>query len=138
MTDYGIMRVPQGHSTYRPASRRWVVFAALVLVVGAILNVLYGFSAIYNDDYVREEEYLYGPVTLWGWFSVGIGVVMFATAIGLFLRFPNAAWFGILIAAISAITRVLSIGAQTWWGLVVIVIDLLVIYGLWTHGFERR
>lgn len=57
-----------------------------MLVIGSILNAAYGFSAIYNDDYVAEEEFLYGPVSLWGWLAVGIAVVMFATALGLFAR----------------------------------------------------
>ena len=42
-----------------------------MLLVASVPNAIYGFSAIYNDDYAAEEEFLYGPVSLWGWLAVG-------------------------------------------------------------------
>ena len=82
----GLMRVPRLGAQSRRSGRGWMTFAGVMLLIGSILNAVYGFSAIYNDDYVAEEEFLYGPVTLWGWLAVGIAVVMFATALGLFAR----------------------------------------------------
>jgi hypothetical protein len=114
----------------------WVVFAGVMLLIASVLNLIYGFSAIYNDDYVAEEEFLYGPVGLWGWLAVGIGVVMLATALGVFARSANAALIGILIAAVSALMHLLAIGANTVWSLIVIAVDALIIYALGTHGFE--
>jgi hypothetical protein len=115
-----------------------MTFAGVMLLIGSILNAAYGLSAIYNDDYVAEEEFLYGPVTLWGWLAVGIAVVMFATAVGLFLRSGIASLFGILIAAISALDQLLAIGAKPIFSLVILAIDGLIIYGLATHGFGQN
>ncbi len=137
MSEYGIMRVPKRRPPARGTGRHWLTFAGTLLVVAGVLNIVYGFSAIYNDDYVAEEEFLYGPVSVWGWLAVGIGVVMLATAVGLFLRSGMAALIGIAIAAVSALMHVLAIGAATAWSLVIVVVDLLVIYGLASHGFDR-
>jgi hypothetical protein len=59
--------VPKRRPPARSTGRRWLIFAGTMLVAAAVLNIVYGFSAIYNDDYVAEEEFLYGPVTLWSW-----------------------------------------------------------------------
>jgi hypothetical protein len=137
MSDYGIMRVPRRRPPARSTGAGWVVFAAVMLLVSSVLNAVYGFSAIYNDDYVAEEDFLYGPVALWGWLAVGIAVTMLATALGVFVRSANAALVGILIAAVSALMHLLAIGANTVWSLIVIAVDALVIYALSAHGFER-
>lgn len=138
MDEHGIIRVPRLQPPpSRSAGSSWMVGAGVLLLVAAALNMVYGFSAIYNDDYVAEEEFLFGPVTLWGWLAVGIGVAMLATALGLFARSGMAALFGILIAAVSALMHLLAIGANTWWSILVIGVDALIIYGLSRHGFEQ-
>ena len=114
----GLIRVPRLSPPSRRSGAGWMTFAGVMLIIGSILNAAYGLSAIYNDDYVAEEEFLYGPVTLWGWLAVGIAVVMFATAVGLFLRSGIASLFGILIAAISALDQLLAIGAKPIFSLV--------------------
>ena len=128
-----MMRVPRGHPPARRSSRGWLVFAGVMLLVASVLNAIYGFSAIYNDDYVAEEEFLYGPVTVWGWLAVGIAVVMLITALGLFLRRAMAMYVGILIAAVNALVHLFSIGAVTGWSILVIALDALIIYGLALH-----
>jgi hypothetical protein len=52
-----------------------VVFAGVMLLVASVLNAIYGISAIYNDDYVAEEEFLYGPVSLGGATALSIVVI---------------------------------------------------------------
>jgi len=138
MDEHGILRVPRLQPPpARTAGSSWMVGAGVLLLIAATLNMIYGFSAIYNDDYLAEEEFLFGPVTLWGWLAVGIGVVMLATAIGLFARSGMAALFGILIAAASALMHLLAIGANTWWSILVIVVDALIILGLSRNAWEQ-
>lgn len=115
-----------------------MTFAGVMLIVGSILNAAYGLSAIYNDDYVAEEEFLFGPVSLWGWLAVGIAVLMFATALGLFARSGIASLVGILIAAVSALVHLLAIGGKPIFSLIILAIDGLIIYGLAAHGFGQE
>jgi len=134
----GLMRVPQRMPRSRRSGRGWMTFAGVMLLIGSVLNAVYGFSAIYNDDYVAEEEFLYGPVSLWGWLAVGIAVVMFATALGLFARSGIASLFGILIAAVNALVHLFSIGGKPIFSLIILAIDGLIIYGLAAHGFGQN
>jgi hypothetical protein len=113
-----------------------VVFAGVMLLVASVLNAIYGFSAIYNDDYVAEEEFLYGPVSLWGWLAVGIAVVMLITALGVFVRNAMAAYFGIFIAAVNALVHLMAIGGATALSIAVIAVDALIVYGLAVHGSQ--
>ena len=108
----------------------------MMLLVASVLNAIYGFSAIYNDDYVAEEEFLYGPVSLWGWLAVGIAVVMLITALGVFVRNAMAAYFGIFIAAVNALVHLMAIGGATAFSIAVIAVDALIVYGLAVHGSE--
>ena len=134
----GLMRVPRLMPQSSRSDRGWMTFAGVMLTIGSILNAVYGFSAIYNDDYVAEEEFLFGPVSLWGWLAVGIGVVMFATALGLFARSGIAALFGILIAAVNALVHLIAIGGKPIFSLIILAIDGLIIYGLAAHGFGQN
>jgi hypothetical protein len=136
MSEYGIMRVPRRRPPARGRGSGWVVFAGAMLLVASVLNAIYGFSAIYNDDYVAEEEFLYGPVSLWGWLAVGIAVVMLITALGVFVRNAMAVYFGIFIAAVNALVHLMAIGGATVLSIVVIAVDALIVYGLAVHGSE--
>jgi hypothetical protein len=134
----GIIRVPRERSRApRPSGRGWMVFAALLLLAGAALNFVYGTSAVYTDDYLAEQELLYGPVSLWGWLSVGIAGVMLIAALMLFAGSPYGAMLGMLIAGLNAVIHLMLIGGYTLWSVIVIAVDCLVIYGLATHGFGR-
>jgi hypothetical protein len=136
MSEYGIMRVPRRRPPARERGGGWVVFAGVMLLVASVLNAIYGFSAIYNDDYVAEEEFLYGPVSLWGWLAVGIAVVMLITALGVFVRNAMATYLGIFIAAVNALAHLTAIGGATAISIVVIAVDALIVYGLAVHGSE--
>jgi ABC-type multidrug transport system permease subunit len=136
MSDYGIMRVPRRRPPARRSGSGWVVFAGVMLLVASVLNAIYGFSAIYNDDYVAEEEFLYGPVSLWGWLAVGIAVVMLITALGVFVRNAMATYLGIFIAAVNALVHLTAIGGATALSILVIAVDALIVYGLAAHGSE--
>ena len=112
-------------------------FAAIVLLLGAAFNAAYGLAAIYNDDYVAEEELLYGSVTVWGWLAVGFAVVGVVVALMLFAGSRYGALLAILIAGLNAITHLIAIEPHTLWSVIVIAVDVLIIYGLTFHTFGR-
>jgi hypothetical protein len=139
MHEPGLMHVPtERPAAAQPTGRGWMAFAGTMLLIASAFNALYGFTAILNDDYLAEEEFLYGTVTLWGWLAIGIAVVMLITAIGLFAGSGIASLFGILIAAVNALVHVMAIGGHPVWSIIVLVVDGLIIYGLTVHGFGHE
>jgi hypothetical protein len=137
MHEPGLMRVRAERPAEQPGGRGWVVFAGTMLLISSAFNALYGLAAIFNDDYLAEEELLYGTVTIWGWLAIGIAVVLLITAIGLFMGNAIASFFGIAIAAVNALGHAMAIGGHPVWSILIIVIDGLIIYGLTVHGFDQ-
>jgi hypothetical protein len=123
---------------YADTGRGWMVFAGVLLLLGAAFNAVYGFAAIFNDDYLAQESLLYGTVSVWGWLAIGFAVIQAITALALFAGSGYGALFGILIAGVNAVVHLMSIGAHPVWSVIVIVVDGLIIYGLCVHGFGRE
>jgi hypothetical protein len=134
----GLMRVgPPVHREAPDSGRGWMAFAGVMLLLGAAFNAVYGFAAIFNDDYLAEEELLYGTVSVWGWVAIGFAVIGVVVALLLFAGSFWGAMLGILVAGVNAIVHVMAIGAHPLWSVIVIVVDGLIIYGLSVHGLGR-
>ena len=108
---------------------------AVITGVGPVSAIGWGRNTFW--DALLDGRHGFGPVTLWGWLAVGIGVAMLATAFGLFARSGMAALFAMTIAALNALMHLLAIGANTWWSILVIVVDLVIIFGLRRHAWEQ-
>jgi hypothetical protein len=133
----GLMHVPAVHTEPHDTGRGWMAFAGVMLLIGAAFNAVYGFAAIFNDDYLAEEELLYGTVSVWGWLAIGFAVLGVIAALLLFAGTFWGAMLGIAIAGVNAIVHVMSIGAHPVWSVLVIAVDGLIIYGLTVHGLRR-
>lgn len=120
----------------------WAYFAAVMLFIGAAIDLFYGIMAIIGPN----TAYFVGSgggvasfnVAAWGWWSLIVGVLMLLA--GLFLL-QGATWARVvvvIIAAISAVSHVMVLPAQPWWSIIAIALDVLVIYAVTVHGRELR
>lgn len=120
----------------------WAYFAAVMLFIGAAIDLFYGIVAIIGPNtayFVRSGGGVASfDVAAWGWWSLIVGVLMLLA--GLFLL-QGATWARVvvvIIAAISAVSHVMSLPAQPWWSIIAIALDVLVIYAVTVHGRELR
>jgi hypothetical protein len=140
---------PMMHSAGAPRSERgwepdekgsgWILFAALMLGLAGILNIVYGIAAI--DDsrfFVNETEYILSNLNTWGWVVLIVGILQLAAAVSAWRGGTFGQWVGITIASLSAIAALLSIPAYPLWSLAIFAIDVLIIYGLATYGGRHR
>jgi hypothetical protein len=134
----GLMHVPAPEREYADTGTGWMVFAGVMLLLAAALNAVYGFGALLNDDYLAEENLLYGTVSGWGWLAIGFAVIQAITALGLFAGSGYAALFGIVMSGVNAIVHLMAVGGHPVTSVIVIVVDGLIIYGLCVHGFGRE
>ena len=120
----------------------WIYFAGIVLLIGAAIDVIYGLMAIIGPNTAYfvsgQGEVASFNVAAWGWWSliVGLGMVVLA-----FFLLTGRSWARILttiVVAINAVSHVLSLPAQPWWGIIMIALDVLVIYAITVHGRELR
>ncbi|WP_226435589.1 DUF7144 family membrane protein [Rhodococcus yananensis] len=115
------------------------IAAGALLAAAGILSILQGISALANDDlFVVGPEYLYSfDITGWGWIHLLIGILVVATAIGLFAAATWARAVAIVLAAVSIVANFLWLPYYPWWAVLVIALDILVIWAVatWSPDF---
>jgi hypothetical protein len=120
--------------TVEESGRGWAIFAGVMFIVASASNLLYGISALANDDYFAADELLFGDLAVWGVVALGFAAAQFGTALLILQRSALGALFGITLATLHAVAALASIGAYPLWTTVLLVVDGLIIYGLCVHG----
>lgn len=118
----------------------WIVFAAVIMMIGGGLGAMQGLIAVVNDEWVvwGYEANLYVDLTAWGWIHIVVGLIVFVAGLGVLSGNILARTIGVIVAAVSLIANFLFIPAYPIWAITVIVIDMLVIWALTAHGSEMR
>jgi hypothetical protein len=117
----------------------WITFAAIMLGIAGVLNIVYGIAAI--DDakfYAGHTEFVISSLKTWGWITLILGILELAAAVSISRGGVFGAVFGIFAASLSAIGALLSIPAYPFLSLAIFAIDILIIYGLAAYGAQGR
>lgn len=112
----------------------WLAFAAVLLLLGAVFNAVYGLTALTNDDYLHADELLFGDLSLWGTIYLVFAVAQLVAVLLIAGRRPLGAVLGIAIVVLHATAVLLSIGAYPLWSVILLVVDGLILYGLSVYG----
>jgi hypothetical protein len=108
------------------------LFAAVLLVLGAILNVLEATLAWSKANYFSDTAVL--PVSddlsNWAWVLLLLGLIEFAAAFGVIQGRPSGRWIGIVAASLVAIGQLLFLPERPEWSLVAISFSVLIIWSL--------
>jgi hypothetical protein len=117
----------------------WLGFAAVILLIVGVFNVVLGITLIANDEiYVTGPEsriVLIGDVTLWGWVLLVGGFLEILAGVGVPTRNQLARWFGIVMASLAAIAHLPVIfGPRPLFSFLVVLLCVAVIYGLSRYG----
>jgi hypothetical protein len=116
----------------------WVTFAALMLGIAGIMNVIAGIAAVADSRvYTEEAVFIFSNLNTWGWIVLVLGAAQILAALALFGGSEFARWFGIACAGVNAIGQLLFLPAYPFWALALFSIDVLVIYGLAMHAGSR-
>ncbi|HWI23145.1 MAG TPA: hypothetical protein VNT22_11110 [Baekduia sp.] len=116
----------------------WVLFAGIMLLIVAILNIIWGIAAIDESSFfVGAQEYILSDLKTWGWIILIIGALQAIAAFSIWAGGEYGRWVGIATASASAIGALLSIPGYPFWSLAVFGVDLLIIYGLSAYGGRR-
>lgn len=119
----------------------WGYFAASILLIAGIFDVVQGFTAILAPDsayFVLDGALLVLDIQGWGWWTLIIGAALVVTALFLFRGATWARVVAIVLAGLSALGHLFTIPAQPWWSLIVIALDVIIIYALTVHGRELK
>ena len=116
-----------------------VILAGAFLMLGGVLNVIYGIAAISNSKvFVRDAQYVFGHLNTWGWVLLIVGVVQLFAAFAIFARTAFGRWIGILTAGANMIVQLLLLPAYPFLALSIFAIDVLIVYGLVAYAHRAR
>jgi hypothetical protein len=122
----------------RDRSVGWLVFAAVMIGVLGVLNVVYGIAAVSNSPfYVRDANYILGDLNAYGWFLTVVGAVQVCAALGILAWAEWARWVGMISAGVNAVLQLLVIPAAPLLAVTLYAVDLLVVYALVVYGGGR-
>ncbi len=128
----------------RSAWGGWIVFAAIVLLMVGAMDVLQGFVAIFQDEYVMatRKGLALVDVTTWGWITALWGVLIFFAGLGLLNGAGWARWLSIVGVGVNAIQQVAFMAnfpqAYPLWNILIVTLNVLVLFALtarW-HGYK--
>jgi hypothetical protein len=107
------------------------MFAAVLLLIGGVLNIIYGIAAIGNSRFfAHNSHYVFANLKTWGWVTLILGVLELVASFSLFGGGAYGRWFAIVVGCFAAIGALLSIPAYPAWSLAVFAVSLWIIYGL--------
>lgn len=125
------------HTTHaHPAKRHWAegltAFAAVMLMIAGVLDLLRGIMAIAQDDvFVTTGNYVFAfDLTGWGWVHLILGAVAVIVSLGLFQTAMWARVAGVAIAGLIIIANFLSLPYSPVWSIVMIAFSAFVIWAL--------
>jgi hypothetical protein len=112
------------------------LFAAILLMVAGVINIIYGIAAISDSKFfVNETKYVFSSLHTWGWLTLIWGVVEILAGLSLTRGGAFGRIIGIFVASIGAIGALLSIGGKyPFWSLGVFALCVIIIHGLVVYG----
>ena len=127
---------------HRGAVVGFTALAGTLLVLGGLWGVIEGIVALSTSHIfitAPNSNYTYHwSVHNWGWAMLGLGIVLFAVGVCVFLGMAWARYLGAALAVISAIANFMLIPYTPIWSIILIVIDAFIIWALLTprqvHG----
>ncbi|MFF0488577.1 hypothetical protein ACFYTQ_06100 [Nocardia sp. NPDC004068] len=110
------------------------MFAAVLLLIGGIMSVLQGISAVVRDEvFLRVPEYSYRmDLPTWGWVHIVLGALAILVALAMMIAARWALILAAVVAAVSIVANFLSLPYAPWWSVATIVVDLVVLWAVST------
>jgi hypothetical protein len=116
----------------------WLMFAGIMVLIVAVLNIIYGFAAIDGSKFfIEDEKFIISDLNTWGWILLIVGVLQLFAAFSIWAGGEYGRWIGLITASFSAIAALLSLPGYPFWSLAIFAMDILIIYGLAAYGGQR-
>lgn len=112
----------------------WYDFAGFMMAIVGISYSISGLHALLKKEYFSEESLLFGSLQLWAWVWLIVGMLGLVAASALIGG--GGRMLGIVLASLSAVVTLLTFDTAGQHSLARLLLAVLVIYGLTTHGEE--
>ena len=136
-------RAPARHAKEPPPLSAWVgavAFAAVIMILLGLWNIIDGLIALTNDKYytVGPSGLLVLDITGWGWLLLILGIVELAAGFALFSGATWARVVTVVVAAFNGLVQFGFIAAYPVGAVLIMVLSGLVIWAVVVHAGELR
>lgn len=117
-----------------------VVFAATMLLLLGILNIIYGIGALDNANiFAGDTRYIFSDLNAMGWVLIVLGIVQLTAGFSLYSGHTYGKVLGIVGGTLGAIGALFSIGsAFPWWSLAMFFLCIYVVHGIMIFDEDQR
>ena len=114
-------------------------FAAFLLLLAGMLNIIYGIGALDNANvYVNDTRLIFDDLNTYGWVLIILGVIQLTAGLSLLGGGTYGRVIGIAAAMLGAVGALVGVGgANPWWSLGVFALCLIVMHGLIVYGEDE-
>jgi len=106
--------------------------AGTLMLLGGLWMVAIAIVALTHSAVITTAPayvFRFNPIG-WGWLELGLGVLMFATGMCVFLGMAWARYVGAFLAVLSAVANFVFIPYQPAWSIIMIALDAAIIWAL--------
>ena len=116
-----------------------VMFAALMLLMLGVINVIYGIGALDNANlFVNDTRFILENLNTLGWVLIVVGVIQLTGGFSLFSGNTYGRVIGVAAGILGAMSALLSIGGSNpWWSLCVFILCIFIVQGILVYGEDE-
>jgi hypothetical protein len=113
----------------------WVAFAAILLLLSGLFDIITGFVALLDHGYYETtadhgNRLLMFNYSAWGWVWIFVGIAQILAALGVLVGSRGARITGIVLAAACMVGQLIFLSAFPLWSVITMALSVLVIFGL--------
>jgi len=116
------------------------VFAATLLLILGVLNIIYGIGALDDANiFVDDKRFILSNLNTMGWVLIILGLIQLTGGWSLMSGNTYGRLIGVVGGSLGAIGALLSIGgAFPWWSLAMFALCVYVVHGILVYGDDER
>ena len=117
-----------------------VVFAAILLIMIGVLNIVYGIGALDDANYfVGQTRFVLDNLNTLGWVLLILGIVQLTAGFSLMSGRTYGRMLAIVAGSVGAVGALFSIGGSNpWWSLCVFALCVYIVHGIVVFGEDEE
>ncbi|HZM79214.1 MAG TPA: hypothetical protein VFC19_26075 [Candidatus Limnocylindrales bacterium] len=129
-------KLPEQRSDWDSPNAAWPLFAAIILGLLGVFNVVEGLLTLFNDRYGGQISgaFFFFNLTGWGWLHLLLGLALMAVAAAMFMGFDWAPSIAVGLAGATAIFAMIYVNIIPTWSWINVALAVLLIYVLVIKG----
>lgn len=123
------------HATGHSHAAGMAAFAAYLMIITAIFQMITGIVAIFDPDFylVSDDQLLLLNFTAWGWTHLILGAILLTAGLSLLSGKMWGRVAAVILATLSALANFAFLWAYPVWSALIIALDILIIYSVVTR-----